>query len=83
MTEVLTLKKNNKKIKNLFKTLKITETGGRTIGIAQSNFENFWSQIDKIDATKYEKQECLDKLKEACFWLSRGIAKYHELKEEK
>jgi len=81
--EVLSLKKNIKKNKNLFKPLQITEVGRRTIGIAQSNFENLWNQIDKIDASKYEKQECLDKLKEACCWLTRGIAKYHELKEEK
>ncbi len=80
MNEVFKLKKNNKKGINLFKTLQITETGCRTIGIAQSNFENFWNQIDKIDASKYEKQECLDKLKEACNWITIGIAKYHEIK---
>lgn len=82
MKEMLSLNKSPKKVKNIFKTLKLNEVGVRSIGIAQSNFENLWSQIDKIDATKYEKQECLDKLKEACFWLSRGIAKYHEIKEE-
>lgn len=89
MNKILTLKKEEnkedkkqKKAKTLFKPLKVTDAGGRTIGIAQNNFENFWSQLDKIDACKYEKQQCLDRLKEACNWITRGIAKYHEVKEE-
>lgn len=89
MNKILTLKKDEKteekkqkKVKNLFKTLNITEAGVRTIGIAQNNFENFWCQLDRIDASKYEKQECLDRLKEACNWITRGIAKYHEVKED-
>lgn len=89
MNKILTLKnkedKENKKQKKQnisFKPMKITNVGGRAIGIAQNNFENFWNQIDKIDACKYEKQQCLDRLKEACSWITRGIAKYHEVKEE-
>ena len=89
MKEMLTLKKEEKKEekkqkkdKFLFKALKVTDAGGRTIGIAQNSFEHFWYHLDKIDACKYEKQQCLDRLKEACNWITRGIAKYHEVKEE-
>lgn len=74
MKEKLTLK--NKK--NIFKTLEITEKGVMCIGITQSNFENFWSQLEKIECSPEEKNECLRKLKEACSWYSRGIAKYNQ-----
>lgn len=85
MKEILTLKKQvkkQKKVKDVFKSLNITEAGGRAIGIAQNNFENFWSHLDRIEASQYEKKQCLNKLKEACFWINRGIAKFNEVKEE-
>jgi hypothetical protein len=78
MNEKLTLKKK----KNIFKPLSITETGQKTIGISQSMFESFWNQLAKIDCTSDEKQQCLNRLKEASCWYSRGIAKYHQVQED-
>ncbi len=71
--------KNEKKYHSHFKSLKLDESGQMSIGIVQSNFDNFWKQLDKIDGSKATKLECLNKLREACHWMCRSVAEYHEV----
>lgn len=74
-------KKNDKKYVSPFKTLKLDVSGPMTIGIVQSQFDSLWKQLNKIDGSKQPKLECLNKLREACFWMCRSVAEYHEEKE--
>lgn len=88
----LTLKKPeiNKKSKSdskknkrpFFKHLEITPCGVRTIGIVQAEFENLWKKMDLIYGTLYEKNKALDHMREACMWMSRGVANYNEVKTD-
>ena len=82
MKETLTLNKKPKNVKKIFKSLLITEAGSRAIGISQSNFEIFWRSLNRIDCTSDEKYKCLDHLKEASSWYTRGIAKYNQKEED-
>lgn len=72
---------NKKKSYSHFKTLKLDVSGPMSINIVQANFDSFWRQINKIDAKPQAKIECLNKLREACFWMCRGVAEYHEAEQ--
>lgn len=80
----LTLKKKEDKNKSrvnkrhLFKALKITSVGVKTIGIVQSEFEGLWRSIDLIRGSAREKNIALERLREACFWMCRAVANQNE-----
>ena len=63
--------------KNQFKHHRLTTKGFKSISTTQQKFENFWSQLSRIDCSDYEKEKTLDKLKEACSWFTRGLAVKH------
>lgn len=74
---------NDKNNTNYFLSFQLDVSGPRTIGIVQHHFERIWREISIIDATEECKQECFKKLREACSWMTRGVAEYHEVKEKK
>jgi hypothetical protein len=59
---------------NQFKRLRLTVKGLRDLPLTQQRFEELWIKLEKIKCADYEREQCLNKLKEACSWFTRGIA---------
>lgn len=59
---------------NQFTRHRLTVKGLRDLPLTQQRFEELWIKLEKIKCSEYEKQQCLNKLKEACAWFTRGVA---------
>ncbi len=52
------------------------------MSLTQQRFEELWIKLEKIDCSPYEKEQSLNKLKEACAWFARGVALCNSDSEE-
>jgi hypothetical protein len=59
---------------NQFKRHRLTTKGLKDLPLTQQRFEELWIKLEKIGCNNYEKEQCLNKLKEACAWFTRGVA---------
>lgn len=60
-----------------FKRHRLTTKGLKYLPLTQQRFEELWIKLEKITCNPYEKEQCLNKLKEACAWFTRGVAFCH------
>lgn len=56
----------------------MTQEGRDSVKNAHYQFERFWQRIESMVCAEEDKKECLDRLKEACFWMCRGISRVTE-----
>lgn len=59
---------------NQFNRHRLTVKGLQYLPLTQQRFEELWIKLEKIDCNPYEKEQCLNKIKEACAWFTRGVA---------
>lgn len=62
---------------NQFNRHRLTVKGLTDLPLTQQRFEDLWLKLEKIKCTQEEKEQCLNKLKEACSWFTRGVALYN------
>ncbi len=60
-----------------FKRHRLTTKGFQFLSLTQQRFEDLWIKLQEIECNQYEKEQCLNKLKEACAWFTRGVAASH------
>lgn len=67
---------------NQFKRHRLTTKGLKYLPLTQQRFEELWIKLEKIDCSQHEKEQCLNKLKEACAWFTRGVALFNAESDE-